>query len=185
MADITQLLAEVSSGKPASQEQLFQLVYQELHRLASNYMSHERRGHTLQTTALVNEAYLRIVGNRPISWQSRAHFYNAAARTMRRILVDHARKRVASKRPGELRVDLEDVNAVASAPPEELLAVHAALDRLAELDARQAQVVELRYFAGLNVEETAQTLGISEKTVKRDWALARAFLESQLSGDVL
>ena len=185
MADITRLLAEVSSGKPASQEKLFNLVYRELHRLAAHFMTHERRGHTLQTTALVNEAYLRLVGNRAISWQSRAHFYNAAARTMRRILVDHARKRVASKRPGELRVDLKDVHAVAGAPPEEMLMLHKALDRLARLDARQAQVVELRYFAGLNVEETAQTMSISEKTVKRDWALARAWLESQLSGDVL
>jgi len=185
MADITRLLAEVSSGKPASQEELLQVVYRELHRLASRFMSHERPGHTLQTTALVNEAYIRLVGRRAISWQSRAHFYNAAARTMRRILVDHARKRSAGKRPGELRVDLEDVHAVTGAPPEEMLALHTALDGLAQLDARQAQVVELRYFAGLNVEETAHTMGISEKTVKRDWSLARAWLESQLSGDAL
>jgi len=161
------------------------VVYSELHKLAAGYMKRERPDHTLQASALVNEAYLRLVGDQKLSWESRAHFYVMAARTMRRILIDHSRRRAAGRRAADMRVDLEAADRVQAAPSdglaaEDMLALHNALERLAGMDERQARIVELRFFGGLSVEETASVMGISEKTVKRDWASARAWLLTQL-----
>jgi RNA polymerase sigma-70 factor, ECF subfamily len=183
MDDITLLLADAAAGRRDSQEKLLDLVYGELHRLASVQMKHEfRKDHTLQPTALVNEAYVRLIGTHEASWQSRGHFYNAAAQTMRRILVDYARSRLASKRPNSGdKIDFSESISIFERPPEETLALNDALNRLEQLDARQCNVVVLRFFTGLSVEETAATLGISEKTVKRDWALARAWLQKELT----
>lgn len=182
MAEITRLLNATAAGDTSAQTELIDAVYQELHRLASSYMRREHRpDHTLQPTALVNEAYLLLIGDNPVNWDNRAHFYSAAAKTMRRILIDHARSHRAVKRSGSLeRVQLDDALIAVDAKANELLELDAALDRLALLDARQARVVELRFFGGLTVEETAKVAGISEKTVKRDWALARAWLENEL-----
>jgi RNA polymerase sigma factor (TIGR02999 family) len=158
-----------------------ELVYTELHRLASGYMRRERSEHTLQPSALINEAYLRLIGQDAPPFQSRTHFYVTAAQVMRRILIDHARARSAEKRGAALRpVPFEDALALVQDNAEHLLELDIALDRLGRLDNRQRQIVELRFFAGLSVEETAQTLGISDKTVKRDWAMARAWLEGEL-----
>lgn len=157
------------------------LVYAELHKLASAAMRRERRGHTLQPTALINEAYLRLA-NQPDSWESRAHFFGAAARAMRQILIDHARKRHRAKRDG-VKVELHDSDAIFEAKPEEVLALEAALDELGGIDLRSLRIVELRYFAGLTVEETAALVGVSPKTVKRDWEFARVWLESRLRPD--
>lgn len=182
MAEITRLLNATAAGDTSAQAELVDAVYQELHRLASSYMRREHRpDHTLQPTALVNEAYLLLIGDNPVNWDNRAHFYSAAAKTMRRILIDHARSHRAVKRSGRLeRVELDDALIAVDAKANELLELDAALDRLALLDERQARVVELRFFGGLTVEETAKVAGISEKTVKRDWALARAWLENEL-----
>jgi RNA polymerase sigma factor (TIGR02999 family) len=182
MAEITRLLNSTAEGDTSAQAELLDVVYEELHRLASAYMRREhRRDHTLQPTALVNEAYLHLIGDQPINWDSRGHFYSAAAKTMRRILVDHARSHRAVKRSGRLeRVELDHGLIAVDERSNELLELDAALDRLALLDERQARIVELRFFAGLTVEETANVVGISEKTVKRDWALARAWLENEL-----
>ncbi len=182
MPEITRLLNSTAEGDAAAQAALLDAVYKELHRLASSYMRREhRRDHTLQPTALVNEAYLHLIGDNPVDWDSRAHFYSAAARTMRRILIDHARSHGAQKRSGGLhRVELEENLIAVDEQASELLELDAALERLAALDERQARVVELRFFGGLTVEETAKVAGISEKTVKRDWALARAWLEHEL-----
>lgn len=182
-ANITQFLAQVREGKPDSERRLFDLVYQELHRLASGLMRRERRDHTLQASALVNEAYLRLVGHQDIDWESRSHFYMAAAQVMRRILIDHARKRQAGKRfTGIRRVDLHEAMTVAEENDGQLLDLDSALNRLAAIDPRQSKIVELRFFAGLTVDETARVLSVSEKTVKRDWAVARAWLEGELRG---
>jgi RNA polymerase sigma factor (TIGR02999 family) len=182
MAEITRLLNATASGDTSAQAELADAVYQELHRLASFYMRREQRpDHTLQPTALVNEAYLLLIGDKPVNWDNRAHFYSAAAKTMRRILIDHARSHRAAKRSGRLeRVELDDGVIAVEENANELLELNAALDRLAMLDERQARVVELRFFGGLTVEETAKVARVSEKTVKRDWALARAWLENEL-----
>jgi len=182
MGDITNLLASTAGGERSAQEKLLSAVYGELHRIASFYMRREqRRDHTLQATALVNEAYLQLVGGRPGAWDNRGHFYSAAAQAMRQILVDHARTHRAAKRTGGLkRVDLDRALDEAGEAPSQILAIDSALQRLALLDARQARVVELRFFGGLTVEETARAEGISEKTVKRDWAMARAWLANEL-----
>jgi RNA polymerase sigma factor (TIGR02999 family) len=162
-------------------------VYEELHRLATGYMRRERPDHTLQASALVNEAYVRLLGNGPVSWESRAHFFVTAAQTMRRVLIDHARRHVAEKRGGAgMRIELsENIAAVENSGSSRMLDLDRALTRLAVLDARQAKVVELRFFAGLTVEQTADVLAISEKTVKRDWAVARAWLEGEITGSSL
>ena len=182
MEQITELLIETARGDPGAQGKLLDAVYQELHRLASSYMRQERRpDHTLQPTALVNEAYLRLIGERQLTWESRSHFYVTAAKTMRRILIDHARGHRASKRSGGLvRVELNENLVAVETQADELLALDDALSRLADLSPRQARIVELRFFGGLTVEETAKVAGISEKTVKRDWALARAWFEHEL-----
>lgn len=163
-------------------EQLLPLVYQELHRLAKTYMRRERAEHTLQPTALVNEAYLRLAGD-DVSWQNRQHFIGVAAHVMRRVLVDHARQRNAEIRGGGLkRVDMDDGVAIANDRLEEALMIDEALDRLTEHEPRQARIVELRYFGGLSVEQIASLTGMSPRSVKRDWALARAWLYQQLKG---
>jgi RNA polymerase sigma factor (TIGR02999 family) len=180
--EVTALLREWSAGDRGALERLMPLVYEELRKLAAAHLKSERGNHTLQATALVHEAYLRLVGQRSVSWASRAHFYGIAAQMMRRVLVDHARKRQAAKRsPGTLFLDLGE-EAVASAGDRtpELLVLDRALTELERLDPRQARVVELRFFAGLSVEETAEVAGISTATVKREWKTARAFLRHEI-----
>lgn len=182
---VTQLLADVADGKQGAEEQLAQIVYGELHRLAQGYMRRERVGHTLQATALVNEAYVRLIGERDVRWQSRAHFYVTAARTMRRILIDHARSKQTAKRDGGHAVTLNDALLTIDTRVDrsaEMVMIDEALVRLERLDPRQCKIVELRFFGGLTVEETAQALDISPKTVKRDWSVARAWLEAELTG---
>jgi RNA polymerase sigma factor (TIGR02999 family) len=175
--EVTALLREWAAGDRAALERLMPLVYGELRKLAASQLRAERRNHTLQPTALVNEAYLRLVGQRSVSWVNRAHFFGIAAQMMRRVLVDHARKRGAAKRnPGAVYLDLDPSEAGGADRAPELLALDDALTELEKLDPRQAKVVELRFFAGLSVEETAEVAGISTATVKRDWKTARAFL---------
>lgn len=179
---ITMLLQKVGQGDKGSESQLLDLVYSELHRLASSYMRRERKDHTLQPSALVNEAYVKLIGAQEVSWQNRGHFYAAAARVMRNILIDYARTRSAERRGGApQRSPLRDDMLMVEEDPDQFLLLDAAMNRLAKLDERQAKVVEMRFFGGLNVEETAAALSISEKTVKRDWAVARAWLEAELS----
>lgn len=180
--DITGLLRRWNQGDRDALEPLLPLVYEELRRLAAGYLRHERPDHTLQPTALVHEAYLRLVGQDQVVWQNRSHFFGIAAQMMRRVLVDHARRRHAAKRgAAAIRVELsaEDLEAGLDRDPE-ILALDAALDELAALDARQARVVELRFFGGLTVEETAEVVGISTATVKREWRTARAWLRREL-----
>lgn len=179
--EVTALLREWSAGDRGALERLIPLVYGELRRLAASHLRSERGNHTLQPTALVHEAYLRIVGQRSVSWANRAHFFGIAAQMMRRVLVDHARKRQAAKRsPGTLCVDLGEAGVEEGSPAPELLALDRALTELEKLDPRQARVVELRFFAGLSVEETAEVAGISPATVKREWRTARAFLRHEV-----
>jgi RNA polymerase sigma factor (TIGR02999 family) len=181
--NITHLLKEWSDGDDRALERLTPLVYEELRQQAARYLRRERPGHTLQTTALINEAYLRLIDAKDIHWQSRAHFFAIAANLMRRILVDHARRRDADKRGGaNLRLTLDESMAVANEVDVDLLAIDQALDRLATIDPQQARVVELRFFSGLSVEETAAALGVSPKTVKRDWSVARAWLHREIAG---
>ena len=181
--NITHLLNEWSDGDRRALDKLTPLVYEELRHQASRYLRRERPGHTLQTTALINEAYLRLIDAKDIHWQSRAHFFAIAANLMRRILVEHARRRDADKRGGShIRVQLDEKLAVADAGDVDLLAIDEALDTLAAIDPQQARVVELRFFSGLTVEETAAALGVSPKTVKRDWSVARAWLRREIGG---
>lgn len=181
--DITKLLAAMRRGDPTAEADLVALVYDDFHALAKRYMIHERPDHTLQPTALVNEAYVRLLRDNPVEWQSRAHFFAAASIVMRRILVDHARSRAAAKRPGgKQRVELDEFMASASPRIEQLLILDEALTRLADWDGRQARLVEMMYFGGLTESEAAAVMGISERTVKRDWRAARAWLQSRLGG---
>jgi RNA polymerase sigma factor (TIGR02999 family) len=166
---------------PGSIDRLIPIVYEELRRLAHRYMRGERVGHTLQTTALVNEAYMRLVDIERIEWRNRGHFFAMAATMMRRVLVDHARERARDKRGGGLVFTTLADHAVTSSPAIDVLALDEALDRLAAMDSQQARIVELRYFTGLTIEETAEALGISPATVKRDWTWARAWLYQRLS----
>jgi RNA polymerase sigma factor (TIGR02999 family) len=180
--DITQLLVAWNQGDQAALEALSPLINQELHRLAKRYMADERQGHLLQPTALVNEAWLRLIDWRNVEWRNRAHFLGLAAQIMRRILVDFARARQREKRGGEdLRVSLADVADVAQEKSAGLMALDDALQTLEQLDPRQARVIELRYFAGLSLEETAEALNVSVGTVRRDWSLARAWLFRELN----
>ncbi len=178
----TQLLADMRDGSPAASERLFPLVYDEMHALAEQVFRRERPGHTLQPTALVHEAYLRLVGHAGGEWKSRAHFYAVAARVMRRILINHAEAHRAAKRGGDRhRVTLaEDQTPAPEARDVDLLALDEALAGLEALDERQCRVVELRFFAGLGVEETARVLGVSDRTVELDWKMARAWLFARL-----
>jgi RNA polymerase sigma factor (TIGR02999 family) len=179
---ITMLLRELRYGNKAATERLIPLVYPDLKRLAEHYMRRERQGHSLQPTALVNEAYLRLIGGAGVEWQDRAHFFGVAPQLMRRILVDHARGRQAGKRggPGQHQVTLDGALCYNYRDPDELLAVNEALERLAAFDPRQARIVELRFFVGLSVEEVAEVLGFSSRTIKREWDMARAWLRGQL-----
>jgi RNA polymerase sigma factor (TIGR02999 family) len=178
---VTNLLAAWSGGDRAALERLMPLVERELHLLASRYLRRERPGHTLQTTALVHEAYLRLVDQRDVRWQSRAHFFGIAAQMMRRILVDHARRIAYARRGGgAAKVSLDEACVVSAERAAELVALDDALLALARLDERKCRVVELRYFGGLSVEETAEVLGVSTDTVGRDWRAARAFLRREL-----
>ncbi|HUR32521.1 MAG TPA: sigma-70 family RNA polymerase sigma factor [Vicinamibacterales bacterium] len=184
-ATITRLLGEWSRGDASALEQLLPIVYAELRRVAGRELRRERADHTLQPTALVNELYLRLVKQRSASWENRAQFFAVAAQLMRRILVDHARAQAAAKRGGaSSRVSLSDAEGVEVEPALEVLAVDRALTRLAMLDVEQARIVELRYFSGLTVEETAHVLGTSPRTVKREWRLARAWLYEQLRAGI-
>ena len=180
--DITVLLTELRAGNRTAESRLMPLVYHELRRVAGRYMRRERPDHTLQPTALVHEAYLRLVGQREISWQNRAHFYGVAAQLMRRILVDHARARQAEKRGGhETKIALEEGLAFTGEKGAELLALDEALRRLAQRDPRQCRAVELRFFGGLSEDEAAEVLGISTRTLKRDWRVARAWLYKEIA----
>ena len=180
--DVTALLVRWRSGSAEAEDRLLACVYRELRQLAASYLRRERGGHTLQPTALVNEAYLRLVGQRRVSWQNRAHFYGIAARMMRRVLVDHARRRRASKRDGGDPVTLSGVADPARVGDPDVLALHAALEELARLDARQASIVERRFFGGLTVEEIAADCAISPATVKRELSTAKLWLRRRLSG---
>jgi RNA polymerase sigma-70 factor, ECF subfamily len=180
--EITRLLAELSHGGRDALDQLLPLVYEELQRIAHRRLQNERSDHTLVTTDLVHEAYLKLVGLDHIEWKSRAQFFALAAQAMRRILVDYAVRRKAQKRGGERRkVSLDEVSLPIEQRADELLALDDALQRLAALDERHSRVVECRYFAGMSIEETAEALGVSPATVKRDWTLARAWLHRKLS----
>jgi RNA polymerase sigma factor (TIGR02999 family) len=175
--EVTRLLLDWGNGNAAALERLTPLVYEELHRLAHQHMNRERRDHTLQTSALVNEAYLRLIDQRGVHWQNRAHFFSIASRLMRRILVDHARAhRYAKRGGGAIQVSLDEAAVVSQERAEELVALDEALTSLATIDQRKSQVVELRFFGGMSVEETAEVLGVSPITVKRDWSTAKAWL---------
>jgi RNA polymerase sigma factor (TIGR02999 family) len=181
--EVTQLLIAWSNGDRDARDELMPLVYEELRRLAHRYMGRERPDHTLQTSAQVNEAYLRLIDQREVKWQNRAHFLGIAAQMMRRILVDYARKRSFAKRAGELRsVPLEEAVIVSPQRAAEVVALDDALSNLAELDPRKSQIIELRFFGGLSIEETAEVLGVSPGTVMRDWTLARAWLRREVFG---
>jgi RNA polymerase sigma factor (TIGR02999 family) len=183
-SDVTELLIEWSEGDREAMDRLMPLVYAELRRMALRYLQRERRGHTLQPTALVHEAYLKIVDQKRVQWQNRAHFFAIAAQAMRRILVDHARTKLATKRGGEEQkisldegtIDIRDERASS------MIALDDALRRLAETDPEKSRVVELRYFGGLSIEETAHALGNSTATVTRHWRLAKAWLYQELTG---
>ena len=180
--DVTRLVIDAGAGDRRAAEELLPLVYEQLRAIAHQRMDHERPEHTLQATALVHEAYLRLVGNRRIEWAGRAHFYAAAAEAIRRILLDHAKARGRAKRGGRNRqVALSIVDLATEHDPAEILALEEAICRLEGQDERLSQVVRLRFYAGLNVEDTAKALGLSERTVKRRWSFARAWLYTQLA----
>jgi RNA polymerase sigma factor (TIGR02999 family) len=180
--DVTQLLRAWGDGNREALEQLTPLVYAELHKSAKRYMARENPGHTLQATALINEVYLRLVDVNQITWQNRAHFFGVCANIMRRILTDFARSRHYLKRGGQVaRITLDETVLPSSSRAPDLLALDASLNRLAQVDPRKAQVVELRFFAGLSVQETAAVLGVSVETVMRDWAFAKTWLLRQLN----
>lgn len=181
--EVTQLLQSWSEGNQEALDKLVPLVHAELHRLARHYMSNERPGHTLQTTELVNEAYVRLIDWKNVRWQNRAHFFGVAAQIMRRILVDFARSRASVKKGGGTHyVSLSEAMTVSPERGEDLIALDHALQSLSELDSRKSRIVELRFFGGLSVEETAEVLKISARTVMRDWGLAQAWLYRELSG---
>ena len=183
--NVTVLLSRMRSGQRDALDQLLPLVYNELRRLAGHYMRDERADHTLQPTALVHEAYLRLTHQDRENWQNRAQFMGIAGQLMRRILVDHARKRCAGKRAGALTTldDSAQERRADLSCPEEILAIHLTLERLERLDPQQGKLVELRYFAGLSSEETAEAMGLSLRTVEREWTTAKAWLRAQLAGD--
>jgi len=182
-AEITQLLHAWAGGDPAALDRLTPRIYRELRRIAGNCMRDERQGRSLQATALVHEAYLRLVDVKNVDWEHRAHFFAVSARIMRRILMDAARRRAAGKRGGEaVRVNLDEIPDLGAVRGREMIALDDALNRLAEFDSRKAQVIELRFFGGLSVDETAAVLKVSDETVMRDWKLARAWLMAKLSG---
>jgi RNA polymerase sigma factor (TIGR02999 family) len=180
---VTRLLLQWTDGDANALDQLLPLVYDELRRLAQSYLRKENVGHTLQSTALVHEAYLRLIDQRNVSWQNRSHFFGIAAQMMRRVLVDHARAHNAAKRgSGGIKVTLEEGLVAADQRDVNVIALDGALNKLAEIDPQQSRIVELRFFAGLSIEDTAELLKISPATVKRDWAMAKAWLYGEMSG---
>jgi RNA polymerase sigma factor (TIGR02999 family) len=178
---VSELLLRWKDGENAALDALLPLIYDELRRVAHHYLKREQPGHTLQSTALVHEAYLRLVDQQPLQLQSRAHFFAVAARLMRQILVDHARSRRAAKRDYRCKISLEEEVALPQTRDLDLLALDDALNELSSLDSQQARIVELRFFSGLSVEDTSRALGISPATVKRDWATARLWLYGAMS----
>ncbi|HEU4693894.1 MAG TPA: sigma-70 family RNA polymerase sigma factor, partial [Vicinamibacterales bacterium] len=183
--DLTGLLRAWSAGDPVAADELVPLVYAELRRQASRYLARERSGHTLQPTALVNEAYMRLAEQRRVQWHDRGQFFAVAATVMRRVLVDHARQHGASKRGARFTISLDDgeIVAIAPAPDVDVLALNDALTELAEIDPVRTRLIELRFFAGLTTDETAEALGVSPATVTRSWRLARAWLHARLTGE--
>jgi RNA polymerase sigma-70 factor, ECF subfamily len=180
--EVTQLLVAWSDGDEAARDRLMPLVYDELHRLAHQYMRRERRGHTMQTSALVNEAYLRLVGQNRTHWQSRAHFFGIAARLMRQILVDEARRRSYAKRGGgAVRVTFDETKTLVQEQSANVMDLDEALNTLEQIDSRKSQIVELRFFGGMSIEETAEALKVSPGTVMREWTFARAWLRNEMS----
>jgi RNA polymerase sigma factor (TIGR02999 family) len=179
---VTQLLVDWTKGDQKALDKLMPLVYNELRRLAGNYLRRERQNHTLQPTALVNEAYLKLIDQKNARWQNRAQFYGVAAQLMRRILVDHARQHQAAKRGGsdQQRLSITSAETIIKQPELDFLALNEALNELAELDAQQSRIVELKFFGGLSIEETAEVLGVGHATVERDWKMARAWLRRKL-----
>lgn len=182
--EVTELLVEWSNGSQAALEKLMPLVYEELHRLAHRYMGHERPGHTLQTSGLVNEAYLRLIDQNRVQWQNRGHFFAIAAQMMRRVLVDYARNRQYAKHGGGARrVSFDDARMFSPDRASDVVALDEALNELAAFDPRKSQIVELRFFGGLSIEEAAEVLNVSPGTVMRDWTLAKAWLRRAITGD--
>jgi len=180
--EVTQLLVDWGNGNQAALDRLMPVVYTELRQLAHRYMRRERPGHTMQTTALIHEAYLRLVDQNQVRWQHQAHFFGIAARLMRQILIEHARSRTRAKRGGGVgTISLDEAAIVSQARATALLALDDALERLATIDPRKSQVVELRFFGGLSVEEAAQVLNIAPNTVLRDWRMAKAWLRREIS----
>ena len=180
--EVTQLLVEWSNGDKAALDRLMPLVHAELRRLAHRYMSRERPGHTLQTTALVNEAYVRLVNREDVHWQNRAHFFAIAAELMRTILVDHARSHAYAKRGGGAqKIELDEAMIVSQERAAEVVAIDDVLKELAKFDPQQSRIVELRFFGGLTIEETAEVLGLSPATIKREWSTAKAWLYHELA----
>ncbi len=183
--NVTQLLIGWGQGDKEALNKLMPLVYDELRRQAARYLRRERVGHTLQTTALIHEAYLKLVDQKNVHWQNRAHFFGIAANLMRRILVDHARTKKRAKRGGsDIRVSLADATATAKRPDLDVVALDEALERLSKIDEQQSKIVELRFFSGLTVEETAEVLAISPATVKRDWSMAKAWLHREIRNEI-
>lgn len=180
--NVTLLLKKWSEGDQSALEKLMPLVYSELRRLAGNYLRRERNNHTLQPTALVNEAYLKLIDQRRPRWQNRAQFYGVAAQLMRRILVDHARQNKAAKRGGsdQMRLSITSAGQLGEQPEIDLLALHEALEELKTFDEQQERIVELKFFGGLSIDETAEVLGVGHATVERDWKMARAWLRRKL-----
>ncbi len=182
-ANVTQWLVGWGKGDRDALDNLVPIVYDELRRQARRYLRREKAGHTLQTTALIHEAYLKLVDQRNVQWQNRAHFFGVAAQLMRRILVDHARGKNRDKRGGSaVRVSLADATVLTKGQNLDVVALDEALDRLTKIDEQQSRIVELRFFSGLSVAETAEVLGISTATVKRDWSMARAWLHREITG---
>jgi RNA polymerase sigma factor (TIGR02999 family) len=180
--NVTQLLIGWSNGDREALDALLPAVYEELRKQAANYLRRERVGHTLQTTALIHEAYLKLIDQKNVHWQNRAHFFGIAAQLMRRILVDHARTKKRAKRGGSnIRVSFNEANVLAPNQNLDIVALDEALERLSEIDEQQSRIVELRFFSGLTVEETAAVLAISPATVKRDWRMAKAWLHREIS----
>jgi RNA polymerase sigma factor (TIGR02999 family) len=182
MSDVTRILVDIEQGNAKSTDELLPVVYNELRRLAAHKMASEPAGHTLQPTALVHEAWLKLVDTPNQSWQNRAHFFGAAAEAMRRILIARARRKDAQRRgSGAAHLDVDDFEIAGPAPDDQLLALNGALDRFATLEPQQAELVKLRYFVGLKIEDAAELLGISEATAKRWWAYARAWLFNEIN----
>jgi RNA polymerase sigma factor (TIGR02999 family) len=182
--EVTRLLVSWSDGDESALEQLMPMIYRSLQKIARNHLNRERSSHTLQTTALVHEAYLKMIDQNSVDWKNRSHFFAIASQAMRRILLDYARKRISEKRGGDgEKISLDEIDVASVSPNQNLLALDEALKELEKIDSQQSRIIELRYFGGLTVEETAEVLQISPRTVAREWAMARAWLLKYLTGD--